>query len=71
MVLENVLVKSTVCPKSGKIHDIFFDASMLFPHYDLLLMNTPKSEEQLPNSENGTNRGARGCNIKSDTHIRP
>lgn len=43
----------------------FFLVSKLFPHSDLMHMNTPKFEEQLRNSGCGAIQGARECSIRA------
>lgn len=42
---------------------------MLLSQSDMEHMNTPKSEEQLSNSENGTIQGALECSIKSVDYL--
>ena len=43
-------------------------AYMLQPHFDLININAPKSEEQLPNLGSGIIRGARECSMMSLTN---
>ena len=52
---------------NDKIQHIFFVVSMMFPHYNLMYMNTPKSGEGLPNLGKGTVRGAHECSTNSLT----